>query len=99
MLAARCMGQEAAPTNDKPIPAFGMRVRVAGGTADVSTIALPSDVVVLVHGLDEPGTCWTDVVPALNSDCHVVWEFVYPNDQAIVPSAALLRSGLAVLRG
>ncbi|MCG5492981.1 MULTISPECIES: esterase/lipase family protein [Ectothiorhodospira] len=45
--------------------------------------------VVLIHGLDEPGGIWDDLVPEL-SQHWVTWEFRYPNDQAIDHSADLL---------
>jgi pimeloyl-ACP methyl ester carboxylesterase len=50
--------------------------------------ALPR--VVLVHGLDEPGGIWDDLVPALEAAGFEAWEFRYPNDQAIDQSADLL---------
>lgn len=50
--------------------------------------ALPR--VVLVHGLDEPGSIWDDLVPALEAAGFEAWEFRYPNDQAIDQSADLL---------
>jgi pimeloyl-ACP methyl ester carboxylesterase len=46
--------------------------------------------VLLVHGLDEPGTIWNDLVPALTSAGFASWEFRYPNDQGIDRSADLL---------
>lgn len=46
--------------------------------------------VLLVHGLDEPGTIWDDLVPALSSAGFASWEFRYPNDQGIDRSADLL---------
>lgn len=45
---------------------------------------------VLVHGLDEPGNIWDDLVPALGEAGFEVWEFRYPNDQGIDLSADLL---------
>jgi len=45
---------------------------------------------VLVHGLDEPGNIWDDLVPALGEAGFEVWEFRYPNDQGIDRSADLL---------
>lgn len=44
-------------------------------------------VVVLVHGLDEPGGIWDDLAPALSNDGHTVVRFEYSNDQAIARSA------------
>ena len=46
--------------------------------------------VVLVHGLDEPGTIWDDLVPALGAAGFETWEFRYPNDQGIERSADYL---------
>ena len=46
--------------------------------------------VVLVHGLDEPGNIWDDLVPALDEAGFEVWEFRYPNDQGVDRSAELL---------
>lgn len=46
--------------------------------------------VFLVHGLDEPGSIWDDLIPALETDGYEVWEFRYPNDQGIDRSAAYL---------
>lgn len=46
--------------------------------------------VVLVHGLDEPGSIWDDLVPALEAAGFEAWEFRYPNDQGIDQSADLL---------
>ncbi|MFK7758594.1 MAG: esterase/lipase family protein [Phycisphaerales bacterium] len=45
-------------------------------------------VVVLVHGLDEPGGVWDDVAPALDGAGYRVARFDYPNDQAVVMSAS-----------
>ncbi|MBK1721940.1 esterase/lipase family protein [Thiocystis violacea] len=46
--------------------------------------------VLLVHGLDEPGSIWDALIPALQSDAYDVWELRYPNDQGIDRSAAFL---------
>ena len=46
--------------------------------------------VVLVHGLDEPGSIWDVLIPVLNAAGFEVWEFRYPNDQAIDRSADFL---------
>ena len=54
--------------------------------------ATPGDAapVLLVHGLDEPGSIWDDLVPALHAAGHAVWELRYPNDQGIDRSAEFL---------
>lgn len=46
--------------------------------------------VVLLHGLDEPGGIWDDLVPVLAEAGWEAWEFRYPNDQAIEASADFL---------
>jgi len=63
----------------------GLYQRTPGEGAD-------APVVVLVHGLDEPGTIWRDLIPALGARGHQVWELRYPNDQGIDRSAAFLAS-------
>jgi len=59
---------------------------------------VPPRVVVLVHGIDEPGWCWDTIAPALVERGHTVVEFRYPNDQSISESAKLLAEHLAKLR-
>jgi len=55
--------------------------------------------VLLVHGLDEPGGIWDELIPALEASGMGVWEFRYPNDQAIDRSADLLADEWAKLVG
>ncbi len=45
---------------------------------------------VLLHGLDEPGGIWDELLPALRDKGLVAWPFRYPNDQAIELSADFL---------
>ncbi|WP_295582146.1 alpha/beta fold hydrolase [uncultured Lamprocystis sp.] len=61
----------------------GLHPRTAPGAAAAAHV-------VLVHGLDEPGTIWDDLIPALNAAGARVWEFRYPNDQGIDRDAAYL---------
>ena len=49
----------------------------------------PPDVLML-HGLDEPGNIWDELVPSLDAAGLNGWEFRYPNDQAIEHSTDLL---------
>ncbi len=64
----------------------GLHLReAAGGTG---SLGLPR--VVLLHGLDEPGTIWDDLAPVLGAAGFEVWELRYPNDQGIDRSAAFL---------
>lgn len=50
----------------------------------------PAAIVLLVHGLDEPGDIWCDLAPALVEAGHSVARFEYPNDQPVHASSALL---------
>ena len=58
---------------------------------------LPPRVVVLVHGLDEPGGIWTDTAAALAGAGHAVVRFDYPNDQAVADSASDLTAAFVTL--
>lgn len=59
---------------------------------------LPSRIVLLVHGLDEPGDIWDDVAVAVADAGHTVVRFDYPNDQRIAHSADLLAAALQRLK-
>ncbi len=54
-------------------------------------------VVVLVHGLDEPGGIWDDVAPAIDRAGFAVARFDYPNDQSIARSAVGMSKAFAAL--
>jgi pimeloyl-ACP methyl ester carboxylesterase len=56
-------------------------------------------VVVLVHGLDEPGGIWDDLAPALEGAGFEVARFDYPNDQAIGRSAIGMSRSFEELSG
>ncbi|MBI1367343.1 MAG: hypothetical protein GC162_01675 [Planctomycetes bacterium] len=60
--------------------------------------ALPAHVVVLIHGLDDPGEVWSVLRPTLLARHETVGQFEYPNDQPIDESAALLAEQLKLLR-
>jgi len=53
--------------------------------------------VLLVHGLDEPGDIWADLLPVLAAAGFDGREFRYPNDQAIDLSTDLLASSWSEL--
>lgn len=76
-------------------PGEGERAPAWWGLADRPD--LPGHVVVLVHGLDEPGGIWYDAAGALAGAGHAVVRFDYPNDQAIAASAAEFRAALGRL--
>lgn len=68
------------------------------GYAWTATLAdMPESMVLLVHGLDEPGTIWDELAPALAAAGHSVARFEYPNDQAIADSASQLEEHLRML--
>lgn len=50
----------------------------------------PHRVVLLIHGLDEPGDIWSELAPALVKAGHAVARFEYPNDQHVKASSATL---------
>lgn len=81
---------------------LGIRRFAPAGTSDWSRLApsepLPPSVVILIHGLDEPGDVWNDLAPALDAAGHAVLRFDYPNDQAIADSTAALARELRALR-
>lgn len=54
-------------------------------------------VVLLVHGLDEPGDIWDDLTLALHGAGHTVVRFDYPNDQDPALSADALATCVRVL--
>lgn len=61
----------------------GLALRIAAASSKRPRI-------VLVHGLDEPGSIWHDLIPVLADARFEIWEFRYPNDQGIDRSVAYL---------
>lgn len=59
---------------------------------------LPPRPVLLIHGLDEPGTIWDQLAPALHDDGHTLLRFDYRNDQAIARSTDELGEAMDRLR-
>ena len=77
----------------------GVRVYRAGAWRELATTErVPDEIVLLVHGLDEPGDIWDDLAPALADAGHTPVRFDYPNDQAIARSADLLAAALTGLK-
>lgn len=56
------------------------------------------NVVVLIHGLDDPGRVWQNLAPQLAQAGSDVWLMNYPNDQPIVESTLLFFEELKSLR-
>ncbi len=80
--------------------ALGLRVYEDGAWRAFEGVRLADDagVVLLVHGLDEPGDVWDDLTPALADAGHTPVRFDYPNDQAVERSGAMLADALGMLR-
>jgi pimeloyl-ACP methyl ester carboxylesterase len=55
-------------------------------------------VVLLIHGLDEPGDIWDDLAPVLHEAGYAVARFDYPDDQPIAASADVLGEWLAKMQ-
>lgn len=61
------------------------------------TAPLAPNVVLLIHGLDEPGSIWDELTPHLLEHGATVVRFDYPNDQGIADSALQLLDALREL--
>jgi pimeloyl-ACP methyl ester carboxylesterase len=70
----------------------------ARGRVEALTPAMRERIVVLVHGLDDPGMMWTDLIPALHAAGFTVARFEYPNDGPIAEGADRLAADLQALR-
>jgi pimeloyl-ACP methyl ester carboxylesterase len=66
--------------------------RFASAGDDATGTAAP--VVVLVHGLDDPGRVWRNLAPTLAAEGYAVWILTYPNDQPVASSARFFRAQL-----
>jgi pimeloyl-ACP methyl ester carboxylesterase len=53
--------------------------------------------VILVHGLDDPGIIWDDLIPILQENQFPVLVLSYPNDQAIEASSAFFFEQMQML--
>lgn len=69
---------------------LGLRWLADGRWSAQAPEPAPARIVLLVHGLDEPGGIWDQLAPALADRGHTVARFDYPNDQAAANSATLL---------
>ena len=54
--------------------------------------------VLLIHGLDDPGLIWGNLIPVLNENQFNTWIMVYPNDQPVRDSAKFLNEQLRILK-
>jgi len=63
-------------------------------TTDDADAPAPGRLVVLIHGLDEPGSVWDELSIDLRRAGWRVARFDYPNDQPIADSALLLGESL-----
>ncbi len=67
-------------------------------TMRYSESGMPTNLVLLIHGLDDPGWYWRDMLAALDEENHQVARFEYPNDGPIVEAAELLALSLMDLQ-
>ena len=67
-------------------------------TALTDADTLPTRITLLVHGLDEPGTIFDDLAPALSDAGLTPVYFEYPNDQKIASSAELMHVAMRQLK-
>ena len=88
-----------------PTPAFGIDVVSADPDAPGVPVVewandqpIPARMVLLVHGLDDPGWIWKDLAPTLVETGFVVATMTYPNDGPIALSADLFAESLRSLR-
>jgi len=79
--------------------AVGLLIYERGAWREPGSVSLAGEprVVLLVHGLDEPGDVWEDLTPALAGAGWRPVRFDYPNDQAVERSGALLAAALGEL--
>ena len=73
----------------------GQAAPVAGKDTEIKN---DSPVVVLVHGLDDPGRVWMTLRPVLLQNGVTVAQFEYPNDQPIEESTRLMADELLKLK-
>ena len=59
---------------------------------------VPQRVIVLIHGLDDPGRVWITLRPVLQEKGYTVAQLEYPNDQSIVDSTRLAAEQFAMLK-
>lgn len=104
LVAAQSLESRAAALGTPTGLGAGSALLVYGEEGSAAWRELPAEgaparrIVLLVHGLDEPGTIWDDLAPALHEAGHTVVRFEYPNDQRIALSTDLLMDALRVLR-
>lgn len=66
-------------------------------SAPLADAEIGRDAVLLVHGLDDAGMLWIDVIPQLIGNKMTPCEFTYPNDQPISDSAKMMAEQLVAL--
>jgi pimeloyl-ACP methyl ester carboxylesterase len=94
LFAGKFMPQEAAEAALR----YGMDVHENGRIVPLEDAKLGGRVVVLIHGLDDPGRLWAELTPKLVRAGFVPCEITYPNDQPIVKSVDDVATHLAALR-
>jgi pimeloyl-ACP methyl ester carboxylesterase len=101
------VGEELKSLDDAPEPMVGIYLPASPEGAGLlpsrwvpieSVEEPPTRLVLLVHGLDEPGDIWSDLAPEIVKADYHVGRFEYPNDQPVLDSGALLVASLRSAR-
>ena len=93
-MAAREFPEEAAEIK----ASFGLKPYLLE-TDDSFAVENDKHLVVLIHGLDDPGKVWNNLAPRLTEKGYRVWLMIYPNDQPVVESAKFFLEELEKLKG
>lgn len=93
-------GWVASAREARPDRAWGVSILEPDGsrTPAPDAVALPARLVVLIHGLDEPGGVWDELITELRAAGLATAVLDYPNDQAIRESTLLALDSLRGLR-
>lgn len=81
--------------NDKVQASYGIKPYAGGNIGQSNLLSKP--IIVLIHGLDEPGRVWMNLAPMLDEKGYPVFLMSYPNDQKVTASACLFFESLKKL--
>ncbi len=79
-----------------PDQAAAMRAKYGIKPASPNMAGAGGSGVILVHGIDEPGRVWANLIPVLLDRGLRIWMLSYPNDQPIEESARFFFQELAL---
>jgi pimeloyl-ACP methyl ester carboxylesterase len=64
----------------------------------IAEAQVPQRVIVLIHGLDDPGRVWITLRPQLMDKGYTIVQLEYPNDQSIADSTRLAAAQFALVK-